>query len=155
MICRHLLNRRLLKNNHIFCRLLSVGDAVETNRVITSTDVQTFAALTGDFNPIHLDPEAAKNSRFGKCIVHGALLNGIVSGVIATQLPGPGTVLVSQSMEFTSPLFVGENVKTNVTITNIRRSLVECEFKCEVVSRELIVMKGSAKLYLAQLPKKS
>lgn len=81
---------------------LKVGDRVSVKRRITLDDVKLFADLTKDYNPIHFDPE--------KGIVHGAFLNGLVSGVIGTVLPGFGTVVVQENLRFPKPCYAGAEV---------------------------------------------
>ena len=81
---------------------LKIGDKVSVRRKITSDDVKLYADLTKDHNPIHLDPEQG--------IVHGAFLNGLVSGIIGTILPGNGTVVVQQNLRFPKPCYVGDEV---------------------------------------------
>ncbi|KAH6926835.1 hypothetical protein HPB50_022561 [Hyalomma asiaticum] len=84
-------------------RCISVGDTASIERTFTKSDVDKFAALTGDCNPIHLDVDYAQSKNFSACVVHGALINGLVSAVIGTKLPGPGCVVVHQVLEFPKP----------------------------------------------------
>lgn len=95
---------RIIPRNCIGVRhySLKVGDKVSVKRKITEEDVRLFADLTKDYNPIHFEPE--------KGIVHGAFLNGLVSGVIGTALPGFGTVVVQQDLKFPKPCYIGNEV---------------------------------------------
>ncbi len=96
---------------------LEVGQSFTVNRVITAADVQTFAQLTGDDNPIHVDEEYASTTRFGKPIVHGVFLLGIVSKVLGRDFPGHGSVAVSISARFLRPVPVGSEITVEVKIT--------------------------------------
>ncbi|KAG5314275.1 FCP3C protein, partial [Acromyrmex insinuator] len=94
---------------------LREGDQVSVLKVITNDDILKFAELTGDHNPIHT--ESAKN------IVHGALLNGLVSGLIGTKLPGAGTVVIEQNITFPKPCYAGDTIEVIVKITSIKMYL--------------------------------
>ena len=84
---------------------LAPGDAASLRKTITDADVQQFAALSGDANTLHLDEAYAQNARFGQRICHGMLYAALISAVIGNQLPGPGTVYISQSLQFLKPVF--------------------------------------------------
>lgn len=83
---------------------------------VTSELVESFAELTGDRNPIHLDDERAATARFGRRIAHGALLAGVISAVIGTKLPGPGAIYVSQSLRFRRPVYIGDEIEASVAV---------------------------------------
>jgi 3-hydroxybutyryl-CoA dehydratase len=96
---------------------LTVGSSATMAKTITETDVVLFAGITGDFNPAHIDAVAAARSRFGGRIAHGMLSAGIISAVLGTRLPGPGSVYLSQSLRFTRPVRIGDTVTAEVTVT--------------------------------------
>jgi 3-hydroxybutyryl-CoA dehydratase len=95
---------------------LQVGDTFTFNRLLTEADVRAFADLTGDDNPIHVDPAYAATTRFGKPIVHGVLLLGIVSKVLGRDFPGHGSVAVSLSARFLRPVPVGSEITVEIKI---------------------------------------
>lgn len=117
------------------------GDKVAVQRKITSEDVEAFARLTGDTNHIHF-----KNDH-KRAIVHGALLNGIVSAVIGTKLPGSGTLVVSQNLNFPNKCYVDDEVSVTVELVEIRK-IIKVKFVCETVSDKKIVLHGDAKLLI-------
>jgi 3-hydroxybutyryl-CoA dehydratase len=96
---------------------LSVGQKASFGKTITEADIVLFAAVTGDTNPMHLNEEYAKNSFFGERIAHGMLAAGLITKVMGTQLPGPGTIYMSQSLRFRAPVRIGETVTATVEIT--------------------------------------
>lgn len=96
---------------------LSVGDSFTVTRLITRDDVYAFAEVTGDDNPIHVDEEYAKETRFGKPIVHGVLLLGIISKVLGRDFPGHGSVAVSISCRFLRPVPVGAEISVEVKVS--------------------------------------
>ena len=122
-----------------FNRLASsftLGSKITECRAVTATDVVNFSNLTGDFNPVH----------FGdKAIVHGVLLNGFVSSVLGTKLPGPGYVVVQQMMTFPNPCYAGDWIKIEVEVTEARK-IVVCSYTCTVDTRDKVVHQGTAKL---------
>lgn len=97
-----------------------VGDSAEITKKITEADIQAFAEVTGDHNPIHLDDEFAKSTRFGRRIAHGMLTASLISSVLANKLPGEGSVYLGQSLQFVAPVFPGDEVTARVTVKQIR-----------------------------------
>ena len=96
---------------------LQIGDSFTFERTLTQDDVQKFADVTGDDNPLHVDEEYAAETRFGKPIAHGVLLLGIISKVLGRDFPGHGSVAVSLSARFLRPVLVGTEVKIEVKVT--------------------------------------
>ena len=95
------------------------GDQFKWERHISADDVQRFAEIVGDSNPIHLDVEFAANSFFKKRIVHGALLVGLISKVLGMDFPGQGTVYISQNSVFKRPVYVDTRVSVEVKVTQV------------------------------------
>lgn len=95
---------------------LEVGQRARFTKTITQADVTLFAGLTGDFNPLHVDHEHAAATRFGRPVVHGALLAGLLSNVLGMQLPGPGALYASQSLAFRRPVFIGDTITAEVEV---------------------------------------
>lgn len=95
---------------------LKIGDSHKVTRFVSSDDVQVFADLTGDDNPIHVDPEYALDTRFGKPIAHGVLLLGIISKVLGRDFPGHGSIAVALSCRFLRPVPVDSEIEVEVKI---------------------------------------
>jgi acyl dehydratase len=100
---------------------IQVGDKHELRKVITLDDIRDFANLSLDKNPLHVDPEFAKHSIFGRQIAHGFLVGSLISAVIGSHLPGPGTIYLGQQINFRRPVFPGEEITASVEVVNIRR----------------------------------
>jgi len=98
---------------------IEVGRWAETRRTVTETDVVLFAAVTGDHNPVHMDEVAARASRFGGRIAHGMLTAGLVSAVLGTKLPGPGSIYVGLTLRFTRPVRIGDTVTARVEVVEV------------------------------------
>jgi acyl dehydratase len=96
-----------------------IGDCAEFTKVLSGDDVRRFAEVTGDRNPMHLSPEFAEKTRFGKPVVHGILTAGTISAAIGMKLPGPGCIYLSQSLEFKAPVFPGDEITARVEIVEV------------------------------------
>lgn len=124
---------------------LKIGDTASLSKTITEREVRLFGELTGDFNPVHFDDEFAKTTQFKRRIAHGMLGASLISAVLANQLPGRGTVYLSQTLKFTAPVYLGDTVTVSVTVTNIKedKPIVTLETVCTNQNNE-IVIKGEA-----------
>jgi len=98
---------------------IQVGDQAHYSKTIGEYDVFSFADASGDMNPLHIDEEYAKRSRFGARVAHGILIAGIISTVLGSELPGVGTVFVELHIRFVKPVFIGETVTATATVTEI------------------------------------
>jgi 3-hydroxybutyryl-CoA dehydratase len=123
----------------------NAGDKAEITKTIDEADIQAFAEVTGDHNPIHLDDEFAKTTRFKRRIAHGMLSASLISAVLANKLPGEGSIYLGQTLEFRAPVFPGDEVTARVTVKEIRedKSIVKLETIC-VNQRDEIVIRGEA-----------
>ncbi len=129
--------------------LPKIGDAATRTKTITDDDIRTFAELSGDYNPIHLDDEYAASTRFGRRIAHGMLAASLISATLANELPGRGTVYLSQSLRFVAPVFPGDTVTARVTVTKVRedKPIVTLETVCTNQNGEPVV-RGEAVVLL-------
>lgn len=100
----------------IFFEDLVLGQKASFGKTITESDIVLFAAVTGDTNPMHLNDEYAKGAIFGERIAHGMLAAGLITKVLGTQLPGPGTIYLSQSLKFRAPVRIGQTVTATVEV---------------------------------------
>jgi len=98
---------------------LQVGDVAEFAKTISETDIYLYAGITGDFNPAHVNEAYAKNTFFKTRIAHGMLTAGLISAVIANQLPGPGTIYLKQELNFLAPVHMGDTITGRVEVIEI------------------------------------
>ncbi|MEW5994582.1 MAG: MaoC family dehydratase [Candidatus Zixiibacteriota bacterium] len=99
---------------------IAVGDTAEVTKTISESDVYLFAGITGDANPAHLNEEYAKTTKFGKRIAHGMLVCGLVSNVLGNQLPGNGTIYMSQTVKFLAPVYFGDTITARAEVIEKR-----------------------------------
>jgi 3-hydroxybutyryl-CoA dehydratase len=95
---------------------LEIGQKASMGKTITEADVATFARISGDVNPIHLDAEYAAKSIFKERVAHGILTSGLISAVIGNQLPGVGTIYLSQNLKFMAPVKLGDTIEAEVEV---------------------------------------
>jgi 3-hydroxybutyryl-CoA dehydratase len=101
-------------------RTIELGDRASLSKIIAAEAVQRFAEISGDHNPVHLDAAYAAQTRFGRPIAHGMLVAGLVSAVLGTELPGPGSVYLSQTLQFRAPVYINDHICATVEVTAIR-----------------------------------
>jgi acyl dehydratase len=119
---------------------VQVGHSVSVTRTVVIADFQLFATLSGDKNPIHTDPEFAAKTRFGRIIAPGLLIGSFISAAIANDLPGAGSIYLSQSLNFLRPVFEGDTVRIILRIEEIVRAGV-CRLStvCENGTGEIVI----------------
>ncbi len=124
---------------------IKVGDTASFSKTVTESDIVSYAGLTGDFNPIHIDAEYAKESMFKERIAHGMLVSGFISAVLGTQLPGPNSIYLGQTLEFKLPVKIGDTVTAEVTVAEKRDDKRILKLKTTVSNqRGELVVDGSA-----------
>lgn len=113
-----------------------VGEQASSTRTVTESDVTTFAGLVGDFNPVHMDDEYARKSRFGRRVAHGTFTGGLISAVLGNKLPGPGSIYLSQQIEFLAPVYIGDTITAVVEVTSWRPEKRIITFKTDAYNQE-------------------
>ncbi len=127
--------------------MIKIGDSASLTKTFSDEDVRSFAEISGDKNPVHLDDEFAAQTQFKKRLVHGMLTAGLISAVLGTELPGPGSIYLSQSINFRAPVFIGDTITATVTVTKMRegKPIVTLETVCKNQD-DVVVLKGEAVL---------
>lgn len=132
---------------------LSVGMSAVFGKTVTEADIMTFAGVSGDTNPIHLHADFAKASRFGERIAHGMLSASFISTVVGTKLPGPGSIYVSQSLNFKAPVKIGDTVTARCEIVEIVPERKRIKLKTECLCGDKVVLDGEAVILVPTRPK--
>lgn len=124
---------------------LRAGQKASFTKSITETDVYLFAGISGDINPAHINEEYAKNTYFKRRIAHGILSGALISAVIGVQLPGPGTIYASQSLNFLAPVYFGDTITSTVEVKEILKENNRAVLTTLCTNQDgIIVTKGEA-----------
>lgn len=127
---------------------LYIGMQVSSSHLITENKIKLFADISGDYNPIHLDAEYAKTTRFGKQIAHGMLVSSFISTLFAMKLPGQGCIYLSQSLFFRKPVYINDVIIATVEVITIDTSRKRVSFKTYCTVNDKIVIDGEAEIYI-------
>jgi len=127
---------------------LSIGQKASRTMTVKAEHVKTFAELTGDYNPLHFDEEFARKTKFGKLVAQGGLTTGILHALVAMDMPGPGTVFLSQNWKFTAPVFIGDTITAHARIVKIHETKPVTHLELSVIRQDdEIVLEGEAWCY--------
>ncbi len=124
------------------------GARARRSLALTREHVETFARLTGDYNPLHFDEEFARRTRFGGLVVQGGLTTGLLHALVAMDLPGPGSVFLSQNWKFTAPVFIGDTITADAEVVSVHPAKPVTQLRV-VVTRQTgeTVLEGEAWCY--------
>jgi len=127
---------------------VAVGQTARRSLTLTPDHVATFARLTGDYNPLHFDAAFAAQTKFGTLVVQGGLTTGLLHALVAMDLPGPGTVFLSQNWRFTAPVYIGDTITAEAEVVSVHETKPVCQLKIKV-SRQTgeTVLEGEAWCY--------
>jgi len=103
-------------------RSLKAGDTASRSLTLSAAHVAAYAELTGDRNPLHFDEDFAARTRFGRLVVQGGLTTGLLHALVAMDMPGPGTVFLSQDWKFTAPVFVGDTITARAEVLSVHET---------------------------------
>jgi acyl dehydratase len=129
-----------------------IGATASITKTIGNDEIAAFAAVSGDVNPMHLSAEFARRTRFRRPIAHGMLTASLISAVIGTKLPGPGSIWVSQTLNFRRPVFPGDTITTSATVTAVRGDQLLVTLKTQCANQDgRVVLDGEALILLDEL----
>ncbi len=127
---------------------LTVGQTASRSLTVDENKVRAFAELTGDYNPLHFDPEFAAGTRFGRLVAQGGITTGVLHALVAMDMPGPGTVFLSQEFTFTAPVYIGDTVTATATVLSVHATKPVCKLGIEVVTQTGdVVLEGETWCY--------
>ncbi len=126
-----------------------VGDSASYTQTLSEAHVTLFIGAVGDTNPLHVDAEYARRSRFGARIAQGILVAGLISTAIGTKLPGPGAIYLGQSLRFLKPTYLGDTITATVTVRAIRpdKPILSLETVCTNQKGERVIEGEATVLY--------
>jgi len=128
----------------LFLEDLKLGQRDSVTKSVSARDIELFATVTGDNNPVHLDEAYAATSRFKTRIAHGMLGAGFISAVIGTKLPGPGTIYLGQTLKFMAPVKIGDVVRATVEVAEIDVAKKRVKLKTTAHAGDTLVIDGEA-----------
>lgn len=131
---------------------LEIGMEASVLRIVTQADIAGFADVTGDKNPVHLDAAYAAKTMFKGCIAHGMLTASYISAVFGMEMPGPGVIYISQTLNFRAPVRPGDTVLTKVKVVELFAAKRRARFECLCTVDGKTVLEGEAILMVPARP---
>ena len=127
---------------------ISVGQKASRSLTLTADHVKTFAELSGDYNPLHFDEAFVAQTKFKKLVVQGGLTTGLLHALVAMEMPGPGTVFLSQNWKFTAPVFIGDTITAEAEVLSVHETKPVTQLKIKVSRQDgETVLEGEAWCY--------
>jgi len=127
---------------------LQIGQRATRSLSLTAEHVERFAAITGDYNPLHFDEAFAAKTKFGRPVVQGGLTTGLLHALVAMDLPGPGTVFLSQNWRFSAPVFIGDIITAEAEVMSVHETKPVCQLRIQVRRQDgKTVLDGEAWCY--------
>ena len=127
---------------------LVLGQKATRTITLTPEHVAAYAQMTGDYNPLHFDEAFAARTKFGRLVVQGGLTTGLLHALVAMDMPGPGTVFLSQNWNFTPPVFIGDTITAEAEVVKLHESKPVCQLKVEITRQTgETVLEGEAWCY--------
>jgi acyl dehydratase len=126
----------------------SIGQKARRSIQLTTEHVRGYAVLTGDYNPLHFDESFAAATKFGRLVVQGGLTTGVLHALVATDLPGPGSVFLSQNWKFTAPVFIGDTITAEAEVLSVHATKPVTQLGIRVIRQDgEVVLEGEAWCY--------
>lgn len=127
---------------------VAVGQRAERRLTLTAQHVKTFAELTGDYNPLHFDEAFVSKTKFGRLVVQGGLTTGLLHALVAMDMPGPGTVFLSQNWKFTAPVYIDDTITASAEILSVHATKPVTRLAIRVTRQTgEVVLEGEAWCY--------
>ena len=124
---------------------VTVGQRASRSLTLTAEHVSKFAEISGDYNPLHFDAAFAARTKFGRLVVQGGLITGLVHALVAMDMPGPGTVFLSQNWKFIAPVYIGDTITAEAEVISVHPSKPVTELRVQIRRSEgTIVLEGEA-----------
>ena len=126
----------------------AVGQKASRSLTVTADHVKAYAEITGDYNPLHFDEAFVSRTKFGRLVAQGGITTGILHALVAMDMPGPGTVFLSQNWKFTAPVFIGDTITAEAEVLSVHATKPVCQLRI-VIQRDggEVVLEGEAWCY--------
>ena len=119
---------------------LEVGQTARRTQTITFDDVELYARLTGDRNPLHFDADFAARTRFGRLVAQGGIAAGMLNALVAMDLPGPGTVFMSQALKYLAPTYLGDTLTAQVEVLALKPDKPVCQLRATIRNQDGVTL---------------
>ena len=115
---------------------LTPGQRARRTKTVTSRDVELYAEITGDRNPLHFDAGFAARTRFGRLVAQGGITAGMLNALVAMDLPGPGTVFMSQALRYLAPTYLGDTLTAEVEVLSVKPDKPVCQLRATITNQD-------------------
>jgi acyl dehydratase len=127
---------------------LSVGQRAQRTQTVTAKDVELYAEITGDRNPLHFEPDFAKRTRFGRLVAQGGITAGMLNALVAMDLPGAGTVFMNQSLRYLAPTYLGDTLTAEIEVLSLKPDKPVCQLRATITNQDgTTVLEGECWTY--------
>jgi acyl dehydratase len=127
---------------------IQVGQKARRSKTVTARDVELYAEITGDRNPLHFDAAFAAGTRFGRLVAQGGITSGMLNALVAMDLPGPGTVFMSQSLKYLAPTYLGDTLTAEVEVLAVKPDKPVCQLRATITNQDgTVVLEGECWTY--------
>jgi acyl dehydratase len=127
---------------------VEVGQRARWTKTVTARDVELYAEITGDRNPLHFDAAFAARTKFGRLVAQGGITAGMLNALVATDLPGPGTVFMSQTLRYLAPTYLGDTLTAEVEVLSVKPGKPVCQLKATITNQDgTVVLEGECWTY--------
>jgi acyl dehydratase len=127
---------------------LSVGQRARRTQTVTAKDVELYAQITGDRNPLHFDAAFAARTRFGRLVAQGGIASGMLNALVAMDMPGPGTVFLSQTLTYKAPTYLGDTLTAEIEVLSVKPDKPVCQLRATITNQDgTVLLEGECWTY--------
>jgi acyl dehydratase len=127
---------------------LEVGQRARRTQTVTAREVELYAQITGDRNPLHFDADFAARTRFGRLVAQGGIASGMLNALVAMDMPGPGTVFLSQTLTYKAPTYLGDTLTAEIEVLSFKPDKPVCQLKATITNQDgTLLLEGECWTY--------
>ena len=127
---------------------LKVGQRARRTQTVTAREVELYAQITGDRNPLHFDADFAAKTRFGRLVAQGGIASGMLNALVAMDMPGPGTVFLSQTLTYKAPTYLGDTLTAEIEVLSVKPDKPVCQLKATITNQDgTVLLEGECWTY--------
>jgi acyl dehydratase len=127
---------------------LKVGQRARRTQTVTAREVELYAQITGDRNPLHFDADFAARTRFGRLVAQGGIASGMLNALVAMDMPGPGTVFLSQTLTYKAPTYLGDTLTAELEVLSLKPDKPVCQLRATITNQEgTVLLEGECWTY--------